>query len=847
MIFCACYGMFVEEWVLRMMAGLKQWMKNELLGWQQRKYYRLLEKKTVTYDSWIKRVEKEKYGDGSSERAVSVRKISYEICEEYLKSGAMREDGADVVLFVGENGVLSEIAEGVVVDFFGRYEGVVMAYGDEDVMGPEGVRYTPWFKPHWSPDTFLSFFYFGNVFAVRMEALCALTEEEMQWIWQAGEDGVYRLCYVIAVKSGGFAVRDGDENGYAENGEEFGFPVGHMDEVLFHGRGNCELEMVRSLELDRSGCPVLGKEDMECGQQRGMISIVIPSKDNAEILKRCIRSVQEQYGKRKGKLDCEIIVVDNGSEEEVRADLVKWLDRQEKMGSREGIHYLYLYEKMPFHFSKMCNMGAEAAASDVLLFLNDDVEMAGERAGGQDSLLERLYDKAKCDYIGAVGVKLYYPDSRRMQHAGIVNLRLGPVHKLQFKEDDTDYYYGWNRRERNVIAVTGACLAVEKKKYVEAGGFPMELPVAFNDVDFCFTLFERGYYNVVLQEVVLYHYESMSRGNDDDREKLERLLGEKDRLYARHPNLYGTDPFYHKYLAGDMLSTGFELKADYDEKPQSASGQVRMERDLVGSAREDACVMVSLEYAGTMGGFLVDGAGEKAGMEKNCMEKRDGAGNQGVVGKQGDVGKQSGAGKQGVVGKQGDIGKQNGAGNQDSEGEQNGAGNQDSGGEQSGIGKQDSEGKKGSMGRKDCVEKRNGAGTADNGKDRGYLLQGYSFVTGSDNACFEKYLIFEPEMTAGNGGKRKEEKAGRADNASNVRLNGSNGGRVLSVKAEPFIRRDVEANLPDQINVGMTGFCMFIGKGDLPLGTYRVGVMAKDKCSGQKLYSWTNRYLKVEG
>ena len=494
-----------------MMAGLKQWMKGGLAAWQRRKYDRLLEKKTVTYDGWIRRVETEKFGKGAGAVLPAVRQVPYEVLPAYLNGEMMYTDEADVVLFVGKGGMASEIAERVVSDYFNRNGEVDMAYGDEDVLGPDGIRYTPWFKPHWSPDTFLSYFYFGNIFAVRMRALRELTEAEKDWIRQKeGEDGngnaiAYRLCYILAVKCGGFLARG---NG-AEEGDGFWFPVGHMDEVLFHARSNRELELLRSQALDRTGCPVMAGKDGkdgkkgkgENGRKESPLSIVIPSKDNAEVLKRCIRAVQKVCRKAEHVSACEVIVVDNGSAARVRKELEDWLERQADADGGK-IRYFYKYEEMPFHFSRMCNMGADAASGEVLLFLNDDVEMAEDGIKGQENLLDALYDRAKRCYTGAAGVKLYYPDSRRVQHAGIVNLRPGPVHKLQFKEDDADYYYGWNRRERNVIAVTGACLAVEKKKYAEAGGFPEELPVAFNDVDFCFTLFEKGYYQVVLQDVV---------------------------------------------------------------------------------------------------------------------------------------------------------------------------------------------------------------------------------------------------------------------------------------------------------------------------------------------------------
>lgn len=404
-----------------------------------------------------------------------------------------------------------------------------------------------------------------------------------------------------------------------------------------------------------------------------------------------------------------MIVVDNGSAEVLRTELEVWLGEQ-------GENYHYIYSPMPFHFSRMCNLGAERAKGEVLLFLNDDVEIPKYRqdSAGQEDWLQMIYRMAVRSFTGAVGVKLYYPCGRRIQHAGIVNLKQGPVHKLQFQEDAYSYYYGFNQRNRNVIAVTGACLAVEKRRFDDAGGFPEELPVAFNDVDLCFSLYERGYYNVVLQELCLYHHESLSRGRDDDRRKLERLLAERDKLYQRHPEMWGRDPFYHKYFANEMLSTGFELGADYETKPQNAAGKLRMRKGVLTGARQDACVMISLEFAGRLTG---------------CGSR--------------------------------------------------------------------------------------------------YGLQGYSFVTGSDNACFEKYIMLLPVS---------EQAVGSA----------SYGEKVWLVKAEPYIRKDVEQNLPDQRHVGMTGFNLEFTEADLPQGSYRIGVMVRDRCTGQKIYDWTHRYLTAE-
>jgi GT2 family glycosyltransferase len=752
--------------------GMKAWLKGKLIEGQRKKYDRLFEKKSVSYDEWIRkreetlreRLEEETRSYGG--RKLSVKQIPYEAAKDYLTVGGVGKEEADIVLFQASGGRCSELSEELISNFFLAHPQISMAYGDEDVLSPDGIRYTPWLKPDWSPDTFLSCFYLGSVFAVRTYALMELSEEEI-----LGFDGkevaeervwIYRMCRLLAQKAGGFEKR--------REGRQEEFPVGHIDEILFHSFLNREGEMLyneggywcESNTLNES-CSFDERNsfdgDSDSGKsEKGLISIIIPSKDNEEVLKRCIESV-----KGSAKMPYEIILVDNGSEEHIRESLNGYL-------SELGIKYTYIYEKRPFHFSAMCNMGAAAATGEVCLFLNDDVEVPGavesekpepeelkaeefgsaelkaEELGsvgyeveglGQKASeakerktagwLEKLYAEAMKPYAGAVGVKLLYPDSHMVQHGGIVNLRLGPVHKLQFKDNSEQYYYGWNRGMKNVIAVTGACLAVAKEKFEEVGGFPEELPVAFNDVDLCFSLYGKGYYNTVLQGTVLYHYESLSRGQDDERDKLERLLAEKRKLYARHRELYGKDPFYHKYLAGDMLSTGFELRADYDWQENMAYGKIAEAGGLLEDAREDACVMISLEYAGTL-------------EEWRCgIEPESGPGNH----------------------------------------------------------MQD------------------------------YYIQGYSFVAGSDNACYEKRILLERT-------------------SSEAELLKGGGRRLFTVSPELFLRKDVEQNLPDQVNVGMAGFGAVLRGKDAGEGNYRLGILVKDKCSGQKLYSWTNRYLNIK-
>lgn len=678
---------------------MKHLLKEKLIAVQQKRYNRLFEKKAVTYNTWICAREKalaERLAEESAlcgGSAISIKRIPYEAVSSYLTLPNIAKETADIILFQAEDGKEAELAEGVIGNFFLEHPQISIAYGDEDVLSPDGIRYTPWLKPDWSPDTFLSHFYFGSIFAVRAGMLKELSEEEIYTFSKEASGNtqpfIYRMCYLLVKKAGGFEKR-----GASRTGKEF--PVGHIDEILFHSFLNKEMDILYNDDI--LSCE--GQAGGTDREEKKLVSVIIPSKDNETVLKRCIESV-----KRSVKMPYEIILVDNGSEVQTKENITAYLNEL-------GVAYQYIYRKMPFHFSAMCNMGAAAAAGEVYLFLNDDVEVP-ERSKEND-WLGQLYAQAMKPYAGAVGVKLLYPDSDKVQHGGIVNSRLGPIHKLQFQVNNNCYYYSWNSGKRNVIAVTGACLAVTKEKFEQAGGFSDELPVAFNDVDLCFSLYEEGYYNAVMQDIVLYHWESLSRGQDEERNKLERLQNEKRKLYERHKEFYGSDPFYHKYFAGDMLTTGFELKSDYEWAEDMRYGKPAQDKALFKGAREDACVKISLEYAGSVAEW------------------------------------------------------------------------------QSGI-------------------------VPQNGQE--YYIQGFSFVAGSDNACYEKYIMLQ-----------------KADSDEPVQ----------AIKPEILLRKDVEQNLPDQINVGMTGFRTKLRKQDIGAGSYRIGILVKDKCSGQKLFSWTNRYLETD-
>ncbi|MCL4628953.1 glycosyltransferase family 2 protein [Burkholderia multivorans] len=272
------------------------------------------------------------------------------------------------------------------------------------------------------------------------------------------------------------------------------------------------------------------------------VSIIIPSKNNGDVLRRCVDSI---FAKSTYK-NFEIIIMDNGSTDAKTVELLN------KMGMLSGVRVIC--HDSPFNYSEINNIGVSHMTGDFIVFLNDDTEVLSSH------WLEDMIGYAQLDHVGAVGAKLIYPGGRKIQHAGIVNLSTGPVHAFLQMDADSPGYFARNLLEYNWIGVTGACLMVRRDKFHSVGGFDEDFPVAYNDVDLCFRLIKAGLYNVVCPAVELVHYESMSRGRDDmTNDKRRRLVNDRNRLYLKHPDLFMFDPFHNHNL--DQSDINFMIPA----------------------------------------------------------------------------------------------------------------------------------------------------------------------------------------------------------------------------------------------------------------------------------------------
>ena len=245
------------------------------------------------------------------------------------------------------------------------------------------------------------------------------------------------------------------------------------------------------------------------------ISIIIPTKDKVEVLQTCIESILEKTDYS----NYEIIVVDNQSTEEIT------FEYYEKIENNPKIKILKYSEK--FNFSAINNFAVSQIESDYIIFLNNDTEVISRE------WLSAMLEYAQRKDVGAVGAKLIYPNNT-IQHAGVIGLDLeelvGTVHK-HLPRHDTGYF-GRIQVVNNLSAVTAACMMMRKKVFEEVGGYEENLAIAFNDVDLCLKIREKGYLIVYTPYVEFYHYESLTRGYEDTPDKKARFLGE-DQVYKR--------------------------------------------------------------------------------------------------------------------------------------------------------------------------------------------------------------------------------------------------------------------------------------------------------------------------
>ncbi|MDO4796947.1 MAG: glycosyltransferase [Coriobacteriales bacterium] len=291
----------------------------------------------------------------------------------------------------------------------------------------------------------------------------------------------------------------------------------HVPRVLLHTAIPCKMGWHRPPEPVWQG-------------PRPLVSIVIPNKDMAPVLERCVRSVLE----RTAWDNLEVVIVENNSEDAQTFALYERLRRTD-----ERVRVVTCDLEDGFNFSRLCNAGVVQAAGSYVLLLNNDTQVL------EADWLDRLMETCSRDEVGCVGARLLYPDNT-VQHVGVlVGSHLGPWHANMDVPASDEGYLGMNVVPHRMRAVTGACLLIRRDVWDTVGGMDEGLPVDYNDVDLCLKVGERGLAVVVRPDVTLRHYESVSRGGERSVQAAVGFAHAEGVLRARWGHLvFGEDPSF---------------------------------------------------------------------------------------------------------------------------------------------------------------------------------------------------------------------------------------------------------------------------------------------------------------
>jgi cellulose synthase/poly-beta-1,6-N-acetylglucosamine synthase-like glycosyltransferase len=258
------------------------------------------------------------------------------------------------------------------------------------------------------------------------------------------------------------------------------------------------------------------------------VGVLIASGGNLEVLRKNLDALASKTEYR----NFEILAIDNSRGGEIERFVRRW--------RRDGVEARYLdFRGQPFNYSALHNQAAERCQCPLLLFLNDDTEAA------EPGWLTAMVELAVRPEVGAVGAKLLYPDGR-IQHAGVALGIYGVAgHSFRGLDGRRQHYFDFPDVIRNVSAVTGACLMVRAAVFREVGGFDeRRFPVAFNDVDLCLRIGQRGYRVLYTPHALLYHHEAFSKGERDIRPHPAEVA----EMQARWGRLLADDPFYSPNL-----------------------------------------------------------------------------------------------------------------------------------------------------------------------------------------------------------------------------------------------------------------------------------------------------------
>ena len=508
------------------------------------------EPNSKTFKSAIKSIQKQLYPNwelllvDDSSSAPTMQRVMFLFWDSRIKpiyldknvgisnatNAGIKQASGEFIGFMDHDDLITEDALYQIVKILNKTPDVDVFYSDSDCINMKNERSSPYFKPDWDPYLILGQNYICHFYVARKKLV-----DQVGGL-RSAFDGSQDWDLVLRIS-------------------EHTNKITHIPLILYHWRRFDGYESFSHTHLTKAltaGVNAVAahlerrKIDAEVSIRQDIffnkitfrlppilpfISIIIPTKDNLQLLKTCVESI---FAKTKLN-NFEILIINNNSEKEetfayfkkIRSDNVRIIDYPHA-----------------FNYSAINNFAAQQANGEILLLLNNDVEITS--TGWLETLLSLIIQKD----VGIVGAKLFYPNNT-IQHVGII-LGIGNTagHIYVGDSKESTGYWGQTKLLHTKSCVTGACLMIKKSIFVQVNGLDEQcFPIAFNDVDLCIKVREAGYRILISPDVTLFHIESATRGYEDTPEKKTRFDNESAALNNKWGALLFNDPYYNPNLS----------------------------------------------------------------------------------------------------------------------------------------------------------------------------------------------------------------------------------------------------------------------------------------------------------
>jgi len=443
--------------------------------------------------------------------------------ESALREALALSDG-DYIFFLGSQDKLAPTALYFVLHAVNDDPEARLIYTDEDTLDSAGFRSNPHFKPDWNWQLLLGRNYVSDLCVYRADLIKSLDLTGVE------SPNLYDLLLRCAEQ-----ITPGQAR--------------HIPRVLYHRRGPFETlapeNAARAVQghLKRQG--IAAEVTLQTNKNhlrvryvisgvRPSVSIIIPTRDMSQLLRPCLESILEKTAYS----PFEVIVVDNGSKDPATLNYLIEVSRNSR------VHLLRLDEE--FNYSRLVNLGVQNSEAEFVVLLNNDVMVINPE------WLEEMVSQATQPGVGAVGPRLLYPDGRIQQAGVILGAGIHGVaevaHRGLPRRDQG--YFGRAALAQELSAVGAACMIVRRSVYLEVGGFDEQnLKIAFNDIDFCLKLLQRGARIIYTPYAELYHHEHASRGTEYTSANEQRFTREIEFMKNKWKETLLTDRNYNPNLS----------------------------------------------------------------------------------------------------------------------------------------------------------------------------------------------------------------------------------------------------------------------------------------------------------